>query len=158
MDPMPHLVLLTPMSYCHVDRSWCKDSSKTLTLAQTEVNRILRFPTWSGYLDSLIATYLEPRHPRNRCLESELRTAMASLMWAKLKKTDRSGFGKLAEAEELVLVSVRKENQLFVKGQLVFCIAGCGEQWRNERRRILTGEYEVRGYLCTRCAETESVI
>lgn len=154
IDPTPHLLLLTPMSSYQVESSWCMDSSKTLSLADPEANRQIRFPTWSGYLNSLIATYLEPSHPRNRYLESNLRIAIASLIWSKIKKKDRSGIGQMSEAEEEVLVAVNKENQLFVKRQLVFCIAGCWEQWRNERRRVLTGEYEIRGCSCTRCAET----
>lgn len=158
MDWMPSVMLLTPMSYYHVDSSWCKDRSKTHSLAHPAGNRMLRFPTWSAYLDSLIATYLEPRHGRNRVLESNLRIDIMALIWSRLKKKDRSGVGKMSEAEEVVLCAVRKENQLFVKWQLVFCIIGCWEQWRNERRRILTGKYEVSGCSCKRCAETERVL
>lgn len=115
MDPKPDVVLLTPMSFYHVESSWCRDGSKTLSLAQPEGNRMLRFPTWSAYLDSLIATYLEPRHARNRVLEWNLRIDIHALIWSKLKKKDRSGVGKMSEAEEEVLRAVRKENQLFVK-------------------------------------------
>lgn len=119
---------------------------------------MLRFPTWSGYLNSLIETYLEPRYPRNRDLEINLEIAIESLIWSKVKKRNRTGFGEMSEEEEEVLVGVRKENKLFVKRQLVYCIAGCWEQWQNERRRILTGEYEIGGCSCTRCAETVRVM
>ncbi|KAL0634214.1 hypothetical protein Q9L58_006890 [Maublancomyces gigas] len=155
MNPSPHLVLLTPMSYYHVDRSWCRNPLLTISLAQPEDNKMLRFPTWCAYLDSLITTYLEPRHGRNWRLEGSLRINIAALVWSKVRKKDRTGFGQMSEAEEEVLLSVSKENQPFVKRVLVVCIEGCWEQWRNERRRILTGEYEVRGCSCRRCAETE---
>lgn len=158
MDPIPNVVVLTPMSYYHVESSWCRDTSKTLSLARPECNRMLRFPTWSAYLDSLIATYLEPRHARNWAMEWNLRIDIQALIWARLKKKDRSGVGNMSEAEEDLLREVRKENQLFVKRQLVFCISGCWEQWRNERRRVLTGEYELGGCSCKRCAETEYVL
>lgn len=119
---------------------------------------MLRFPTWSGYINSLVATYLEPRHPRNRYLDSNLEIAIAELIWSKVKKKDRIELGEMSQAEEQVLVGVWKENKPFVRRQLVYCIAGCWEQWRGDRRRILTGEYEIGGCSCTRCAETVRVM
>lgn len=58
-------------------------------------------------------------------------------------------------AEEVVLLAVRKGDQLFVKRQLVFCMGGCSEQWRNEWRMVVTAEPEVSRCTCKRCAETE---
>lgn len=158
-DPVvARTVLLTPMSFYHVQKSWCTDPSRTLSLPHPGANRLLRYPTLFAYLDSLIATYLEPKHGRHRWWEFSLRADIESLVWSSLKKQDCSGIGKMSEAEERVLLGVRKENQLFVKRKLVFCIDGCWEQWQKERRMVLSERYEVGGCSCRRCAETEMIL
>lgn len=153
-DEVVKYVLLTPMSYFHVDRTWYTCNSKTMSLANPEVNRALRFPTLHGYLDALIATYLEPRHGRHKWLAENLLVEITTLRVSWLGKKDDTGVGVMSKADQGILVGVRKENQPFLKRVMVRCRDGCWLQHQKERRMILTGMYSLGGCSCIRCAET----
>lgn len=55
--PVPGFVLLTKMSDFHLNKM-----SSTISLPRPHLNRMLRYPTLTTYLDSLVATILDPRH------------------------------------------------------------------------------------------------
>lgn len=150
----PKYVLLTPMSYFYVDETWCSDSSRTTCLPQPEENSMLLYPTLPAYLDSLIATYLEPRHGRHEWLETNLGVDIAYLAYSRLKKKDQTGHGMISEAEEQVILGVRRENQPFLRRMIVRCIQGGWPQYQKERRMILSNLYSVGGCSCQRCTET----
>lgn len=148
---LPRLVLLTPMSYYHVQNSWCTDLSRTLSLPFPVENSSLRFPTVFAFLDALVATYLEPRHGRDWALEGGLMVDISRLLECGLAKKDRSAEGRVSEAGEVMISGVRRENRLFLRRMLVRCQKGTWLDLQKERRMVLSRQYEVRGCSCGRC-------
>lgn len=145
---VPGFVLLTKMSDFHLN-----DRSRTLSLPRPQLNRMLRYPTLPTYLDSLVATILEPRYGRHESLESHLQVNISALIASQLRQKDRTGIGMISQREEQVLAWAREGDQPFVRRQIVGCVDGSWGQHQEERGMILTKMYSVAGCGCTRCTE-----
>lgn len=93
-----NVVVFTPIGYYYVDSSWCNGSSKTLRLATCRLTEwiprlaIRHYDTW------------------DRLWECNLGINTHSLIWSKLKQKDQSGVGMMSQAEEVVILAVRKVN------------------------------------------------
>lgn len=49
---------------------------------------------------------------------------ISSLVGSRIRKKDRTGLGMMSYAEEVVLLGVSQENQLFLKRKVVRCLEG----------------------------------
>lgn len=81
---------------------------------------------------------------------------IAELLECGLAKKECSGLRRLSDAGEAMISGVRPENRLFLRRMLVRCGEGSWLDLQKERRMVLSGQYEVRGCSCGRCAETET--
>ncbi|GLB43000.1 hypothetical protein LshimejAT787_1204490 [Lyophyllum shimeji] len=115
----PEMILIHPQSQFHLD---IHDDSRSLSLPPFPEN--IRFPTRTAFLDSIIATYLDPPSGRvHTKLSSTLRVWMGYFFAYTLRKTPAVlPTGDLEPERRQVLQSLRPENQpffeAFARGEL----------------------------------------